>query len=108
MCIGCSICGRRATRQERCDEHFICDRCGVAGKILYYSRDGLLCGNCKNEAITRRIIEFEGDTTNTAKVTCPYCGYELPHGWYIEEGGKMTCHDCGNEFNYQRVYHTWK
>jgi predicted RNA-binding Zn-ribbon protein involved in translation (DUF1610 family) len=42
------------------------------------------------------------DHTLTRLAICPYCGYEHPDSWEIQESGLMDCESCEKEFHVEK------
>ena len=47
--------------------------------------------------------EKEIDHEYTSEIVCPYCGQEESDSWeYQADAGQIYCHNCKNEFKYER------
>ena len=98
----CKICGNEANFYH-CEEHYVCEKCGKGREahLCSYSTDGLLCKDCHQKLVDRRIAEFDKETDYTYHVVCPWCGYEHHDSWEMSDG-EWDCPDCGNKFEMTR------
>ena len=83
-----------------CTEHYKCYSCGTTDGLCRHT-DRLMCRECNEEEMVRRVAAFEGDTDYTTEVICPHCGYEYRDSWELEEG-TTECQNCGNSFEIDR------
>ena len=97
----CEKCGTKSTHIWRCKDCQKCDVCGITG-ILIYTEDGLFCDKHNNERIQKYLDEFDGDTSCTNEIVCPYCGSEHSDSWEMSDDGETECDRCEKPFFYQR------
>lgn len=99
--LNCKICGAAATRVFRCEEHYKCDTCGTK-EDLCYGYGGVQCKICNEKRVDENLQTFEGNTTFTAGIVCPHCGYTVEDDLYEYGEGEHDCSDCGNTFDVTR------
>lgn len=98
----CEICGiTQDDIMSRCKEHLVCDHCGTPERIVI-REGGVFCDQCFKKIVDHRIASFNGDTSCTDNVICPYCGCEWLDSWELSDSDGMECDDCGNSFSYER------
>ena len=94
----CELCGGSTTDyMDRCNNCHKCDDCGVTENLIY-GEDGLYCRPHYEKIIDKAVEDFDGDTSYTDLITCPYCGSENGDSWETRESGDTTCSRCDNEF----------
>lgn len=96
------------SRWGRCYKHWRCDDCGTRTEqgsgfspVIY--RDGCYCDACFKKRLDVRVAAFEGDTSYTKEITCPWCGYEFSDSWEYSDYGEMECGECERIFFLERV-----
>jgi len=106
----CEVCGKEAF--VRCDDCTKCDGCGYHGEIIesptgkelhglcHYS-EGMFCKKCYKKIVKQYIKDFDGDTSYTDNVVCPYCGYESKDSSDFETGD-FVCYRCEKKFYIER------
>ena len=95
--ITCRICEKENPEHLfHCAEHYKCEDCGTREHLCTY-REAVLCYDCHEKRVEKRVAEFKGDTDYTSEITCPHCGHEHRDSWEASEG-QTECSDCGREF----------
>lgn len=103
--LTCRVCGVENPKHIfYCEEHYHCADCGTKeGLCSYGTKEGVLCGPCKEKRLKSRIAEFDGDTDFESEVTCPWCGYVHSDSWeYPDVDNEFECSDCENKFEMER------
>lgn len=92
-------------------EMHICDRCGkptpnyeeyIFGPI--HGKEGYsICDDCKKRQNRNRT--WENEQWHKDEITCPWCGYEDPDSWELEDeyDGEYECERCGKPFMLEKV-----
>jgi hypothetical protein len=96
----CEVCSKETQRWKRCDDHYKCDDCG-AGEGLCTYVEGVLCEQCHDARVQKRIETFDGDHEYTYEAVCPHCGYVEGDSWEMSEGVR-NCGDCDREYELTR------
>ncbi len=112
----CLTCGEQAVGEEhpfRCETHMHCDTCKSRDKeaLLYRAEDNKMsCKVCYKKEVDETIASFNGDTTNTYKILCPWCGEEAPFYVYEKKHEKdlLKCTYCDNIYLFEHHYSTEK
>ena len=101
--ITCRVCGKENPEHIfHCEEHYHCADCGTRKDLCTYSED-VLCFPCHDKRVEKRISDFDGDTTLTDEIVCPWCGYEQSDSWeYPDSDDKCMCGDCERTFEMYR------
>lgn len=89
----------------------ICDRCGkptpnyskyISGPIG--DREGYsVCDDCIKQRDRERA--WENELWHRDEITCPWCGYEDPYSWAVEDGcdEEYECEKCGKPFVLEKL-----
>lgn len=98
----CEKCGKLSEHVFRCKDCNKCDICGTTENLIHNSY-GLHCRKHYQELIDKDLKSFEGDTSYTDEIVCPYCGLEHTDSWELDsDDGEYTCERCEYEFSYSR------
>ncbi len=110
----CEICqGKEPSKffPKRCEEHDVCDTCGIKRKDLketpWGTRNGWRCKPCEEERQKQAVEDYKPnwkDEEYGDEPRCPYCGHEYyidDHYSLYEDDNyeKLECSNCGKEFN---------
>lgn len=98
----CGICGGPAD-EWICDECYKCPNCGESDRrLLRFTGSKIICDTCHQQEVMKQISLFDGDTSFTQEITCPYCGLSFTDSWEMSDSGDEECSYCGNTYSYQR------
>lgn len=99
--LNCQICDKPAVNFWRCDEHYICDRCGkTPPEKTFWADRGCWCATCWEARVNDLIAENQRkpkETRTQALAVCPWCGKAENDSWELEEG-ENTCGRCNREY----------